>query len=472
MADQADIRRLLFFLLVTYQFPVLVVADQCPAICECSLLTTLCRRNSDGFVPDDLPVGTEVLSIQGILNDNDDSCSPITGNFTDLLSVSVRNNNLQIVCNNTLSDLTTVQKLYLNHNSISVLHKRAFAGLHRLREVYLDHNALSELPGECFSGLANLHRLSLPFNHLSVLSLSDLTSLRVLNLSSNKFNSLPSLGGIPRLEMLDLSHNDFTSISVHSLYKMKSIEVMDLSANPVSVLGPGSMDSIHVVELRLNSMPNLMLIEAGAFHNLPNLRRLQLKENEKLAFIDPDAFSGVDQLQNLDIAGSGLLAFPPGVFDVIGGIPSIDLTGNPLVCACTLQWMRRLQESVVFRNVSYWTCQEAQQTRHLSEIMTTRAASTECGPLAELLRDEDQDYIGNAALQYHCRGIGDPAPAVHWRIPNNRILNGSYSDGKFTLYPSGTLSILRPTKSDSGMYTCVAQSGSQSNASSVILNVH
>lgn len=47
---------------------------------------------------------------------------------------------------------------------------------------------------------------------------------------------------------------------------------------------------VFVVSNSLNNMEELLMVERAAFHNLPELAKLELCSNPRLSYIDPQAF--------------------------------------------------------------------------------------------------------------------------------------------------------------------------------------
>ena len=47
---------------------------------------------------------------------------------------------------------------------------------------------------------------------------------------------------------------------------------------------------VFVVSNSLNNMEELLMVERAAFHNLPELAKLELCSNPHLSYIDPQAF--------------------------------------------------------------------------------------------------------------------------------------------------------------------------------------
>uniref|UniRef100_A0A8C1YP48 Fibronectin leucine rich transmembrane protein 1b n=1 Tax=Cyprinus carpio TaxID=7962 RepID=A0A8C1YP48_CYPCA len=111
----------------------------------------------------------------------------------------------------------SLEELRLDDNRISTIPTHAFRGLSSLRRLFLDGNLLANqrIADDTFSRLSNLTELSLVRNSLQAppLNLPSMHLLR-LYLQDNAIAHMPrgSLDGMRRLQKLDLSGNNLTTL--------------------------------------------------------------------------------------------------------------------------------------------------------------------------------------------------------------------------------------------------------------------
>ena len=161
-----------------------------------------------------------------------------------------------------------------NNELVTEKHLTFLIHLYHLREFYFDYNRLESI-NQLYLPL-NLQILSLKHNRLNYINLSILTRLghlEKLYLSSNKLTQWSSTMNniFPSLEILELDRNQLTSISSFNAPKLKQL----------------NLDG--------NFLGNQ--IDRKIFANIPNLERLQLRDNQ-IENIDTNAFRST-RLQSL-----------------------------------------------------------------------------------------------------------------------------------------------------------------------------
>jgi Leucine-rich repeat (LRR) protein len=153
-----------------------------------------------------------------------------------------------------------------NNELVTEKHLTFLIHLYHLREFYFDYNRLETI-NQLYLPL-NLKIFSLKNNRLNHINLSILTRLghlEKLHLSSNKLTQWSSTVNniFPSLEILELDRNDLSSISSLNAPKLKQL---NLDGN------------------RLGAR-----IDRTIFANLPQLERIQLRDNQ-IETIDLQAF--------------------------------------------------------------------------------------------------------------------------------------------------------------------------------------
>ena len=141
---------------------------------------------------------------------------PLPSELLSLRRLDLSGNRLQAVPDQVFR-LTQLEELNLANNGIAQLDPK-IGTLHALRFLDLSENRLSTLPSE-LAGCKRLETLSLFDNQISTLPpvILELPALRSLDLARNRLEELPDLHSLANLEVLDLSHNQLTSLDVPAL---------------------------------------------------------------------------------------------------------------------------------------------------------------------------------------------------------------------------------------------------------------
>ncbi|KAM8882069.1 uncharacterized protein ACB058_002051 [Synchiropus picturatus] len=184
--------------------------------------------------------------------------------------------------------LPNLSQLDLSHNIISLLQCHDLANLTKLRILSLHHNFITNLPPCAFSGLDSLHVLELESNKIAELNgafRKTFPSLRTLLLYSNSLTGIKpnEFEGLVSLQNLSLHHNQIKDIKNGSFYGLTNLKVLLLQSNAIE-------------QEQVNS---------GAFNDLINLRRLDMREN-RIKYMNDSAiphppFSRLSLLETLAI---------------------------------------------------------------------------------------------------------------------------------------------------------------------------
>lgn len=91
--------------------------------------------------------------------------------------------------------------------------------------------------------------------------------------------------------------------------QVPGLKFLDLNKNPPSGWGPGDFaNMLHLKELGLNNMEELVLSTQIALVNLPELTKLDITNNPRLSFIHPRAFRHLPQMETLMLNNNALSA--------------------------------------------------------------------------------------------------------------------------------------------------------------------
>ena len=144
-------------------------------------------------------------------------------------------------------------------------------GLKSLNSIYLNYNFITEISNISFLGFSGLQKLSLDGNPLQIsngiqfFGLQEILYFSISNCNLEQFHNV-TINGLDRLQTLDLSANQMSSIDQVSVFgfETKSISI-DLSWNQIDTLHTSVSCSPAIKDLNLRCNPihdvNLNFIE-------------------------------------------------------------------------------------------------------------------------------------------------------------------------------------------------------------------
>nr|XP_057901986.1 vasorin-like [Doryrhamphus excisus]XP_057901987.1 vasorin-like [Doryrhamphus excisus] len=291
----------------------LVSSYECPEDCTCQGLSTIfCINQRSNTVPR-VPSSTVNLYIfqNGInsLTPND-----FTG-LEELDMLDLSQNELEEIPEGVFKMLTKLKNLDLSSNVITHISKDSFSGLVQLERLYLHQNLIQSIHPEAFQGLEMLLELKL---------------------QGNKLSSLPSLQ-LPRLLLLDISHNNIPDLGVSDLQtphlealKMSSLGLISLDDNLIASLG-----NLHELDISMNQIAEVP--RALKQDSLKGLIKLNLAANP-LGELRKEDFQKLIGLQELDLSGVNLQGFPQDFFQSFPRLTNLAAAENPFNCLCPLAW--------------------------------------------------------------------------------------------------------------------------------------
>ncbi|XP_015248144.1 PREDICTED: leucine-rich repeat neuronal protein 3 [Cyprinodon variegatus] len=490
------------------------VRPDCPKLCACEIRpwfsptsvymeahTVDCNDVGLFSLPERLPLGTQVLLLQtnnvakidkplnylANITDIDlsqNNLSSITdihlGNLSQLVSLHLEENWIKELPGLCLSDLINLQELYMNHNLISSISATAFQGLSNLLRLHLNSNKLMVIKREWFEPMSNLEILMIGENPvLSIYNMNfkPLANLRSLVLTRMNLSQLPdnALTGLDNLESISFYDNIFPEVPHSALKTVKNLKFLDLNKNPITRIQRGDfVDMLHLKELGINSMPELISIDSFALNNLPELTKIEATNNPKLSYIHPNAFYKLPRLETLMLNGNALSALHRITVESLPNLREVSMHSNPIRCDCVVRWMNMNKTNIRFMEPDSLYCveppeYEGQHVRqvHFREMMEI------CLPLIspESMPGHIKAHKGSS-VSLHCRAFAEPEPEIYWITPSGtRILPNSMSD-KFYMHPEGTFDIYNISEKEAGVYTCVAHNLVGADLKSVSVEVN
>lgn len=154
-----------------------------------------------------------------------------------------------------------------------------------------------------------------------------MTGLKILNVSHNEITSIPK-GTFPKLyelHTIDLSHNNLTEIFNSVFQTLFSLRMLDLSYNNLEAIKPSTFGALPTL-LELDLSYNLLKdVARSALTRLSSTRMLKLRGNFiKKLFILPISVS------HLDLADNELEEIPKKGWPSMNSLLSLDLSYNQL----------------------------------------------------------------------------------------------------------------------------------------------
>ncbi|NXC53234.1 LRRN2 protein, partial [Aleadryas rufinucha] len=487
----------------------------CPPRCVCQIRPWYTPRSAyreaatvdcnDLFitsVPPELPEGTQTLLLQS--NNIARLEQGELGYLRNLSELDLSQNSFSDVWDFGLRDMPQLLSLHLEENLLSELPDGSFPGMGNLQELYLNHNRLRSIAPRAFAGLGSLLRLHLNSNLLRTLDsrwFQMLPSLEILMIGGNKVDAILdmnfrplgnlrslvlagmhlreisdyALEGLRSLESLSFYDNKLADVPKRALQQVPGLKFLDLNKNPLQRVKQSDFTNmLHLKELGLNNMDELVSIDQFALINLPELTKLDVTNNPKLSFIHPKAFQQLPQLETLMLNNNALSALHRQTVESLPNLQEISIHGNPLRCDCVIRWVNSTRPRVRFIEPQSTLCAEPPdlQRRHIRDV-PFRDMTEQCLPLisARSIPARLEAEVGDS-VALHCRALAEPEPEIYWVTPAGAKLLPFGDDGKFKVHSEGTLEIRGIAAREAGLYTCVAHNllGADTRSVRVLVN--
>ncbi|XP_015111384.1 protein artichoke [Diachasma alloeum] len=299
-----------------------------------------------------------------------------------LTQLDLSQNSLVAVPSAALANLHSLMILNLNRNKIKDLRSRSFAGLDTLEILNLYENKITTIEQDAFTGLDDrkLKRLNLGGNLLTdvpTVALASLDVLKKLEMQENKISSITEgdFAGLKGLDSLVLAHNHIREVPARVFSHLTQLNSLELDGNLITHVDPDAFIGLeeNLQYLRLGDN-NLHAVPSDALRRLHRLRHLDLRSNN-ITILPEDAFTGYgDSITFLNLQRNLIKHLPPMIFEnlnslqilnlqnnkltqipeeitetVIDTLTMVDITDNPLICTCDLQWfsgwLKNLQDN-------------------------------------------------------------------------------------------------------------------------------
>ncbi|KAJ4922931.1 hypothetical protein JOQ06_022599 [Pogonophryne albipinna] len=376
-----------------------------------------------------------------------------------LVTLYLEENRIQELDDFSLRNLSSLEELYINHNHISSIGPKAFAGLSNLLRLHLNSNRLVAIDSRWFESLPSLEILMIgenPILGLEEKNFLPLSRLHSLVLAGMGLASIPSAAflGLDYLESLSFYDNKLRSVPRDALSVLPNLKFLDLNRNPISRVQQGDFQNLlHLEELSLNNMDELLIVERAAFQNIPEIAKLEICSNPKLSYIDPQAFSALSSLRTLLLHNNQLSLLSSSLLSSLPSLEELSLHTNPLRCDCLSSWETHLGNQ--------------------SHLKLLDPPLTLCSSPPHLLG-------GGQPITLECWADADPPPQFYW-VSSEAVAAPIISEEgrglsrkkkkKHRMSEPGALVIEHAELSDAGVYTCVAWNMDGADTKSVSVSV-
>ncbi|NXX48575.1 LRRN3 protein, partial [Tricholaema leucomelas] len=396
-----------------------------------------------------------------------------------LLSVYLEENKLTELPEECLSGLHNLQELYVNHNLLSVIAPGAFVGLKNLLRLHLNSNGLQMINRKWFEATPNLEILMIgenPIIRIEDMNFKPLINLRSLVLAGINLTEIPdnALVGLDKLESISFYDNRFVRVPHIALQKARNLKFLDLNKNPINRIRRGDFSNmLHLKELGINNMPELISIDSLAVDNLPDLRKIEATNNPRLSYIHPNAFYRVPKLESLMLNSNALSALYRNTIESLPNLKEVSIHSNPIRCDCVIRWINMNKTNIRFMEPESLFCVDPPELQgqnvrqiHFREMMEI------CLPLiAPESFPSTLDLKNGSHISLHCRATAEPEPEIYWITPSGHKLLPNTLSNKYYIHSEGTLDISDVTQKESGLYTCIATNLVGADLKSVMIKV-
>ena len=287
--------------------------------------------------------------ISEINGDND------TWNLT-ITSLSLTDNSITRLRQETLHGMHALVVLDLSNNGKMFIENRTFAGLYNLEQLVLSGTEIDrryplDLPVPSLerlvldnsrfpTGLIAPGQLGKNSPHLQYINLES-TGTTVGDLWDDR-RQVSSFEGLHELTTIYLNHNRYVSIRSANLFQhLSNLTRLGMAHCYIDGIYPGvfkDLNNLVSLDLRDNY---LKVLYDDAFIGLDQLVDLYLGQN-RIHYIGDNLFQPTTSLKILDMSDNRLVSLNLSSFQpLFSTLKSIDISLNPIICNCELQWMAK-----------------------------------------------------------------------------------------------------------------------------------
>ncbi|OXA50186.1 Slit 1 protein [Folsomia candida] len=283
--------------------------------------------------------------------------------------LALDNNKIETVGVDSFKNCSNVMDLNFSGNKLTQV-PEAIGALNLIKTLDLGENKITDISNASFASLPNLYGLRLTDNligHIPKDALSNLPSLKIANFAKNKISSIEqkAFDNNPNLQALRVDNNAikgmfglfknipnllWLNISGNKLEELDykefppRIQWVDLRSNMISKLGTClEIDNLRIRNLDIS---HNLITEIGQ-SNLPDSIENLIMSHNRIHQVQPYTFFRKPNITRVDLSNNKLerlsenaLRLSSGADGGVKPIAEILLGHNPLICDCTLPWLR------------------------------------------------------------------------------------------------------------------------------------
>lgn len=248
-----------------------------------------------------------------------------------------------------------LKKIQLKNGDVSLWASKAFERCIILTDLDLSSNKIATIQANADDGLVKLERLNLADNQVSTLPVFNiLTTLKVFNVSGNLITALSTpLPSKTTLEIIDLSRNKITTISIDYFKDFAKLKEISLRENPLTALDANSFNALNdltILNLGSTKLTNFDFLKKATKLQTLNLTDTAITQftdnffegnldlvrlyaaNNKLTFITTSAFSKVaSKLVSIDVSRNRINRVDQDFFTSLTALTAADFTCNQCI---------------------------------------------------------------------------------------------------------------------------------------------
>ncbi|CAH1799045.1 unnamed protein product [Owenia fusiformis] len=253
-------------------------------------------------------------------------------NLTSLETLKVVDNNIEIntVNHKVGSFPRTLTHVALMENKIKSLPDGTLSNIPGLKFIGLNGNKMKNFPHRALTNLPSLIYLGISENMIKSISTAHMrvfqaTDLQHLNLSNNHLTYIQpqALTLIPKLQILELHHNNLTRLEVGVIDNLKDLLHLDINTNKIMQLNSLALTNLPKLRtLRLHSQkPGMSSIMFDAIENIgQELLHLWISDNKFVHFphqvLSEDTYPKLDEVYAdhnsiINVTTYGIEAYTP-----------------------------------------------------------------------------------------------------------------------------------------------------------------